>query len=78
MMSKPYNGYKNWTHWNVNLWLTSDEGLYRTMCHHIRKYKTKDEAAKEVFECLCASGLEKTPDGAKYSVSNIRAAMVGL
>lgn len=24
-----YNGHKNWTHWNVALWLGGDEGLYR-------------------------------------------------
>lgn len=25
-MSKPYNGYKNWTHWNVSLWINNDDG----------------------------------------------------
>ena len=28
MTSKPYNGHKNWTHWNVSLWINNDEGLY--------------------------------------------------
>lgn len=25
----PYNGHKNWNHWNVSLWINNDESIYR-------------------------------------------------
>jgi hypothetical protein len=71
-----FNGHKNWNHWNVNLWLTSDEGLYNIMLGHIERAKTKNEAAKNMLELLQYMGMYKTPDGAPFSVSSIRATMV--
>lgn len=38
-----YNGWKNYPTWNVNLWLSNDEGLYRRTLEII-------EGAKEFFE----------------------------
>lgn len=37
-MSKPYNGHRNWNHWNVNLWLNNSEPLWREMIHFIGVY----------------------------------------
>ncbi len=75
-MSKTYNGHKNWAHWNVSLWIANDEGLYRLAMECLRAYrnKTKDDAARELLEML----PEKTPDGAKYTFTSVRAALVGL
>jgi len=70
-----YNGHKNWNHWNVALWIRNDEGLYRDARDHIARYRTKDAAARHMFAHL--SG-EKTPDGAPYSYSSIRAALAGF
>ena len=39
MQRKPYTGYKNWTHWNVSLWINNDEGLYLHALELIRGYK---------------------------------------
>jgi hypothetical protein len=72
-----YNGHKNYNHWNVSLWLNNDEGLYRLMREATRGLN-RDAAARQVLAELEQAGTTHTPDGAKYSVSTIRAAMVGL
>lgn len=74
-----YQGHKNWNHWNVSLWINNDEGLYQMAKEFIRDYGTKDKAARNLYLAL-TDGLETThtPDGAPYSVSSIRAAMVGM
>jgi len=80
-----YNGHKNWNHWNVSLWINNDEGLYRLAQHCIASttgttsfsrngYTPRDHAAMMMLDRLD----NKTPDGAPYSVSSIRAAMRGM
>lgn len=76
-MSK-FNGHKNWVHWNVSLWINNDEQMYRHAAILCRRY-TRLEAAKKMLECLHDwFGVTHTPDGAKYSVSAVRAALVGM
>lgn len=65
-----YQGHKNWNHWNVSLWLNNDEGLYN-LVQSFRQYG-KDVATLKIYEALKGS---KTPDGAPYSKSAIRAAI---
>ena len=69
-----YNGHKNWNHWNVSLWLNNDEALYRLAKDCIRR---TDNRAQAVEEFLAFAG-RKTPDGAPYSKSSVRAAMRDL
>ena len=76
-MSKTYNGHKNWNHWNVSLWINNDEGLYN-LARECCKHCTKDTAASAMLSTLNESGIYKTPDGAPYSESSIRAAMMGM
>lgn len=73
MMPK-YNGHKNWNHWNVALWIANDEGLYWLAKNFLSRCTTKDLAARELLLCLHG----KTPDGAPYTFSSVRAALVGL
>jgi hypothetical protein len=74
-----YNGHKNWNHWNVSLWINNDQGLYLHALVLIRGGKfTKDAAAARMLSNLHAMGISKTPDGAPYSKSAIRAAMVEM
>lgn len=77
-MNNTYNGHKNWNHWNVSLWINNDEGLYREAKRWIARNSNRIEAAEDFLESLRYMGITKTPDGAPYSVSSIRAAMVGM
>jgi len=76
MPSKPYNGHKNWNHWNVSLWINNDEGLYNFARDCVRNCSgTKAKAAQNFVDEMLAAGVTKTLDGAPYSVSAVRAAM---
>lgn len=79
-MSKTYNGHKNYNHWNVSLWINNDEGLYRMARNFIERYPRvgRMKQASLMLERLHDEGITHTPDGAPYSVSSIRAAMVGM
>lgn len=78
-MSKTYNGHKNWNHWNVSLWINNDESLYLHALELIRGDRLdRPAAAKRMLENLRSMGITHTPDGAPYSVTTIRAAMVGM
>ena len=73
-----YNGHKNWNHWNVSLWLNNDVTLYDTMCWFIHVQNNKKHAAHamlEYLEQIQNTPKPRTPDGAPYSNSSIRAAM---
>ena len=73
-----YNGHKNWTQWNVSLWINNDESLYNEVKYYIHASQDRDEAAQRMMDSLIAMGITETPDGAKYSKTAIRAAMVGM
>lgn len=72
-MSGPeFNGHRSWTHWNVSLWINNDEGLYALARECIAAERTKDAAARRF---LATVGAARTPDGARYSFSAVRAAL---
>ena len=80
----PYNGHKNWNHWNVSLWLFNNEYLYRMMCAYVNHPgSTLDIAAARILFDIkrsCRATPEHpatTPDGAPYTFSSIRAAIAG-
>jgi hypothetical protein len=78
-----YNGHKNYNHWNVSLWINNDQGLYDLARNYVMDARhrggyTKDDVAKAILAHLKADGITHTPDGAPYSISAIRAAMVGM
>ena len=72
-IDKSYNGHKNWDHWNVSLWINNNEYLYFRAVDLCRKY-TRGKAARILKNELS----EKTPDGARYSLVAIRAALVDI
>lgn len=73
-----YNGHKNRDYWNVSLWIGNDEGLYRFAVGCIRNHRKRRDAAREFVEHVQREGMEKTPDGARYTIANVYAAMEGL
>lgn len=73
-----FNGYKNWNHWNVSLWINNDEGLYRLAKYAIKISVSRDRAVNHMLWALSEEGITHTPDGAPYSKSSIRSAMVGM
>jgi hypothetical protein len=80
--SKGYNGHKNRAHWNVSLWIGNDEGLYNMARNEIKVGKnlglTRAEIAANILDALSGAGIASTPDGYRYNVTNIRAAIVGM
>jgi hypothetical protein len=72
-----FNGHKNWNHWNVSLWINNDEGLY-AIARYWTKRRTRQVAAQRILEELQLNGHTRTPDGAPYSLSSVRAALVGI
>lgn len=79
METKRYQGHKDWSHWNVSLWINNDEPLYRMARECMRQHKGKrTKAATDMLQALNMAGIAQTPDGARYTVHNIAAAMEGM
>jgi len=77
-MGKGYNGHRSWPAWNVSLWINNDESLYNMARRYARICATRTEAARRMLADLADMGIERTPDGARYTATTIRAAMVGI
>ena len=74
-----YNGHKNWNHWNVSLWINNDEGLYRLAQDCMRRAQPRTHSSRAQAVALFLDAVdEKTPDGAPYTASSVRAAMAGM
>jgi hypothetical protein len=76
-----YLGHRSWAAWNVSLWIGNDEGLYRLALECIRDAKGnggKAKAAERFLDILADSGVDATPDGARYTLTTVKAAFVGL
>ena len=70
-----YNGHKNYNAWNISLWLHNDEGLYHTMCEYRKAYGVNEGAKMLYKDLIDYYDLPKTPDGVKWSITNIKLAM---
>ncbi|WP_157649831.1 hypothetical protein [Burkholderia ubonensis] len=69
-----YNGHKNWTHWNVSLYLNNEYNLYQLCLEALKQNRNNPVRAARG---LIAGGWlpTRTPDGAKYSHAAVEAAL---
>lgn len=72
---KGYNGYDNWNTWNVALWINNDEYQYRQAFELVQKIGRSLAAHKLFNEQYKGT---KTPDGAKYTLKGIKAALADM
>lgn len=79
---RPYNGHHCWNCWNVSLWISNEEPLYRFALECRRRPSTTDgrppSSRLAAHRFLRESGERRTPDGARYTFKAVRAAMEGL
>lgn len=66
-----YQGHKNYNAWNVALYLFNEEPLYREMVRTVGEAETLDDAARRLMRVL----PPETPDGVKYTKTNVRLAL---
>jgi len=69
-----YQGHRSWNAWNVSLWISNDEPLYRRAVELVQKHGRR-KAARIMSNELAG---EKTPDGARYNVTCIYEALEGM
>ena len=78
-MAKPYNGHPSYNAWNVALWIGNDDGMYNLAREYKRSLGVMQGARAFVrdFE-LDTRFRGKTPDGVRWTVTNVARAMRDL
>ena len=59
-----YNGWSDWTTWNVALWINNEESIYNIA-------KDCNDYIDFLFEMQAMFGFYSTPDGADYGEANL-------
>lgn len=73
--------YKGRTQWSVLFWLTNDKELSEMCLERVAHGRsqwhsqTQKKMAEDILWTLHNDGKKTTPDGCKYSVTNIMAAI---
>ena len=63
-IKEKYNGWSDWTTWNVALWINNDQGFYN-IAKDCKNY------ADFLYEMQAMIGSFATPDGADWGEANI-------
>lgn len=66
-----YNGFDNWNTWNVSLWINNDYMMYMHAVSLVEKIGHTRAAARLFLELKGT----RTPDGARYTLKGIKAAI---
>jgi hypothetical protein len=69
MANKEYNGWMNYQSWNVAMWLSNTESLYRSMCRFMQTYDGS-HGGSPYRAFIKKMRLTKTPDRVSY-ISNL-------
>lgn len=81
-IAKEYNGHKDKGYWNIALWIGNDESTYRFAVACIRNAKQTPSRVHWLTRAarhFCGLyGGERTPDGFKYTVARVKAALSDL
>ena len=81
-MRRPHMGYPSYNAWNVALWISNDKGFYQLALDCLKEARTKRKpkitAAIAMLNFLNECSITHTPDGVRYTKTNILHALRGL
>ena len=80
MAAKPCNGYPSYNAWNVSVWISNDESLYRFALNCLRETQRNGVIRIEKAVTRFMNSLEgsRTPDGVPYSRRSVKIAFTAL
>jgi len=76
-----YQGHRSWNAWNVSLWISNDEPLYRFAMECLKGVSNNKRGlahATRYFMAMIGGNGVKTPDGAYYNRICVKEALAGL